>query len=141
VICVAAAGNQGTLGSSAITAHASVIPVAACDLAGRVLRESNLGSSIGRRGLMAPGVGITSLGANGTAQKLSGTSVAAPLVTGAIALIWSQFPTASAIEIKLAVMQAASGRRRTVTPMLLDAFAAYQAMTSDPIGGYCHEEG
>ena len=32
VIVVAAAGNQGTLGSSAITRHPWVIPVAACDL-------------------------------------------------------------------------------------------------------------
>ena len=39
-----------------------LIPVAACDLQGRPLNESNLGSSIGRRGLMAPGVAITSLG-------------------------------------------------------------------------------
>ena len=48
---VAAAGNQGTLGSSAITRHPWVIPVVACDLRGRPMNESNLGSSIGRRGL------------------------------------------------------------------------------------------
>ena len=51
VIVVAAAGNQGTLGSSAITRHPWVIPVVACDLRGRPMNESNLGSSIGRRGL------------------------------------------------------------------------------------------
>src|SRR5262249_15452964 len=34
VIAVAAAGNQGTLGSSAITRHPWVIPVTACDLRG-----------------------------------------------------------------------------------------------------------
>jgi len=36
-IVVAAAGNQGTIGSSAITRHLSVIPVVACDLRGRPL--------------------------------------------------------------------------------------------------------
>src|SRR5438067_1949350 len=65
VIVVAAAGNQGTLGSSTITRHPWVIPVIACDLRGRPLGYSNLGSSIGRRGLSAPGDGITSLGVNG----------------------------------------------------------------------------
>ena len=59
---VAAAGNQGTVGSSVITRHPWVIPVIACDLQGRPTTESNLGSSIGRRGLAAPGENIASLG-------------------------------------------------------------------------------
>ena len=106
VIVVAAAGNQGTLGSSAITRHPWVIPVVACDLRGRPTNESNLGSSIGRRGLGAPGDGITSLGAEGQPVTFGGTSVAVPFVTGAIALLWSEFPAASAAQIKLAVTQA-----------------------------------
>src|SRR6266403_6493 len=61
VITVAAAGNQGAIGSSTITRHPWVIPVVACDPAGSPLRQSNLGSSIGRRGLSAPGSNITSL--------------------------------------------------------------------------------
>ncbi len=67
VIVVAAAGNQGTLGSTAITRHPWVIPVVAYDLQGRPMNDSNLGSSIGRRGLGAPGDAITSLGAEGQA--------------------------------------------------------------------------
>src|ERR1700687_1447017 len=51
VIVVAAAGNQGTLGSSAITRHPWVISVVACDLRGAPISYSNLGNSIGRRGL------------------------------------------------------------------------------------------
>jgi Subtilase family/PatG C-terminal len=46
VIVVAAAGNQGTIGSTAITHHPWVIPVVACDLRGRPMSESNLGSSM-----------------------------------------------------------------------------------------------
>ena len=130
LISVAAPGNQGTLGSSAITRHPSVIPVAACNLKGRALSESNLGSSIGRRGLMAPGVGITSLGTNGKPQTSGGTSAAAPFVTGTLALLRSEFPNADANRIKLAVTQAQSGRRRTIVPPLLDAWAAYQTMNS-----------
>ena len=130
VIVIAAAGNQGTLGSSAITRHLWVIPVVACDLRGRPSRYSNLGSSIGRRGLSAPGKDITSLGAEGTPLTLGGTSVAAPFVTGAIALLWSEFPTASAAEVRLAVTLAHGPRRTSVVPPVLDAWAAYQALVT-----------
>jgi subtilisin family serine protease len=128
VIVVAAAGNQGTVGSSTITRHQWVIPVIACDNQGRPLSYSNLGSSIGRRGLSAPGDNITSLGANGKSHTFGGTSAAAPFVTGAIALLWSEFPSATSAQVKLTVTQAYAQRRATVVPPLLDAWGAYQAM-------------
>jgi subtilisin family serine protease len=128
VLVVAAAGNQGTLGSSAITRHPWVIPVVACDLRGRPLRYTNLGRSIGRRGLSAPGEEITSLGAEGPPLTLSGTSAAAPFVTGAIALLWSAWPHASARAVYGAITQAAAPRRTTVVPPRLDAWAAYQRL-------------
>jgi subtilisin family serine protease len=128
VIVIVAAGNQGTLGSTAITCHPWVIPVVGYDLQGRPMNHSNLGSSIGRRGLGAPGDRITSIGANGEPLTLGGTSAAAPFVTGAIALLWSAFPTATATEMKFAATQASIPRRRTVVPPLLDAWAAYQVM-------------
>lgn len=128
VIVVAAAGNQGTLGSSAITRHPWVIPVVACDLRGRPMNESNLGSSIGRRGLTASGDAITSLGAQSHPLTFSGTSVAVPFVTGTIALLCSEFPAASAAQIKLAISQAAAPRRASVVPPLLNAEAAYQSL-------------
>ncbi len=129
VLVVAAAGNQGTIGSSAITRHPWVIAVIGCDLEGRPTTESNLGSSIGKWGLAGPGQNITSLGTNGQPQTSSGTSVAAPFVTGAIALLWSEFPGASAARIKVAVTQAGRRPRRTIAPPVLDAWAAYEAMT------------
>jgi len=127
-IVVAAAGNQGTVGSTAITRHAWVIAVIACDRRGRPLNESNFGNSIGRRGLSAPGEGITSLGTDSKAVPSGGTSVAAPFVTGAIALVWSEFPDASAGQIKLAVTKAHAQRRPMVVPALLNAWAMYTAM-------------
>lgn len=129
VLVVAAAGNQGTVGSSAITRHPWVIPVVGCDLQRRPTAESNLGSSIGRWGLAAPGEDIVSLGTGGQPQTSSGTSAAAPFVTGAIALLWSEFPSASAAQLKLAVTQAGRPPRRTIAPPLLDAWAAYQTMS------------
>ena len=128
VIIVAAAGNEGTIGSSAITRHPGVIPVGAYDLRGRPMGQSNLGSSIGRRGLGAPGDAVPSLGAECKPQTSGGTSVAAPFVTGAIALLWSAFPAATAAEVKFAITQTAAPRRTTVVPPLLDAWRAYQGM-------------
>jgi subtilisin family serine protease len=130
VIVVAAAGNQGTVGSTAVTRHPWAIPVVAYDLRARPLSRSNLAGSIGRRGLGAPGERITSSGANGKPLTLGGTSAAAPFVTGAIALLWSQFPAAPAAEVKGAIARAHAPRRRTVVPPLLDAWAGYQAMRS-----------
>jgi subtilisin family serine protease len=130
VVMVAAAGNQGAVGSSVITRYPWVIPVAACNSQGRTLGTSNLGRSIGRRGLSAPGEGITSLGPDGKPKTFSGTSAAAPFVTGAIALLWSEFPAATASQIKLAATQAGRSRRATVAPPLLDAWTAYQTMAS-----------
>lgn len=128
VILVVAAGNQGTVGSSVITRHSWVIPVAACDLQGRIMAASNLGNSIGRNGLTAPGADITSLAADGKPQKFGGTSAAVPFVVGAIALLWSEFPSAGAAQVKLAVTQARGPRRNAIAPPLLDAWAAFEKM-------------
>lgn len=125
VIVIAAAGNQGTLASSAITRHAAVIPVVGCDDQGRPTQESNLGSSIGRRGLRAPGKSVTSLATDGGVRTFDGTSAAAPFVTGAIALLWSEFPNATAREIQAAVLLSARGPRNAIVPPLLDAWAAF----------------
>ena len=129
-ITVAAAGNQGSLGGSAITRHPGVIAVVAYGRDGLPMSESNLGRSIGRRGLGAPGEGITSLGADGAAVTSGGTSVAAALVSGAIALLWSLFPSATASEIKAALIQATRQRRTSIIPPMLDAWATYQSLSA-----------
>ncbi len=129
LIVIVAAGNQGTLGSTTITRHPWVIPVVAYDPQGKPMGQSNLAHSIGRWGLGAPGEGITSLGAEGKPLTLAGTSAAAPFVTGTIALLWSEFPSVSAPRIKMAVTQAGRRSRTTIVPPLLDAWAAYEAMS------------
>lgn len=126
VIIIAAAGNHGTVGSTAITRHSWVIPVAACDQRGYPLSYSNLGHSIGRQGLSAPGDSIVSLATDRNSLTLSGTSAATPFVTGAIALLYSIFPNTTAAEIKSVVMRANATRRTSVVPPLLDAWTAYQ---------------
>lgn len=129
VLAVAAAGNQGEMAGSAITRHPWVIPVVACDRAGWPLEQSNLSRSIGSRGLAAPGQGVASLAPGGDPAVSAGTSVAAPFVTGAAALLWSAFPDASAMEVKRALLSSPVGRRRTVVPPLLDAWGAYEVLS------------
>jgi subtilisin family serine protease len=127
VLVIAASGNQGVVGSSAITAHPWVLPVIACDWNGRPTSESNLSGSVGKRGLSAPGERIVSLGADSKQRSLDGTSVAAPFVTGAIALLWSEFPGVSAVELRRAVTERRNGRS-SIVPPLLNAWAAYQVL-------------
>ena len=130
VIVVAAAGNYGTVGSSAITRHSWVIPVIASNRLGRPLSYSNLGNSIGRRGLSAPGENITSLVANGKQLTFGGTSAAAPFVTGAIALVWSVFPQATAAQVKFSITRSRVIGPATVVPPLLNAWSAYQDLAT-----------
>lgn len=125
-VIVAAAGNQGEVGGTIITSHPWVISVAGCDLKGKPVDQSNLGRSIGRNGLRAPGEQVVSLGADSPSLTLGGTSVAAPFVTGAVALVWSQLPAATGAQIRLAFHRAHSRGRGSVTPPLLDAWATYQ---------------
>ena len=123
VITVAAAGNQGTVAGSTIVSHPAVIPAAACDRRGRPAPASNLGYSIGIHGLLAPGDGVLSLGVGDQAHSvIYGTSASTPFITGAIALLWSEFPAATATRVRHALTY---GRRlRAVVPPLLNAWAA-----------------
>lgn len=128
VIIVAAAGNEGTVAGSVITAHPAVIPVAGCDGRGRPMPDTNLGGSIGRNGLSAPGDAITSLDAAGGSMTMAGTSAAAPFVAGALALLWSEFPRATARMLRAAIGRLGVVPRRSVVPPLLDAHGAWQAL-------------
>ncbi|MEU2026227.1 S8 family serine peptidase [Streptomyces sp. NPDC016469] len=129
VLIVAAAGNQGTLGTSVLTRHPWVLPVAAVNLDGRPSGHTNLAHALGKRGVSGPGEKIMSLGINGDLSPTSGgTSVAAAFVTGAAALLWSLFPSADAADIKNAVLGGRGTHRSSVVPPLLDAWGAYSLL-------------
>lgn len=72
VIVVAASGNQGLVGGSPLTSHPAVLPVAPCDLAGRPPPEANVSLSIGRRGVLAPGIPLPTLRTRWQAAALRG---------------------------------------------------------------------
>jgi subtilisin family serine protease len=127
-VVVAAAGNQATLGTSAITRHPAVLPVVACDHRGRPAGGSNLAASIGRRGLMAPGEEIVSLQADGGTTGMSGTSAAVPFVTGTIALLCSLFHSVPVAMVRAAVSGGLGPRSSSVVPPLLNAEQAYAVL-------------
>ncbi|MFD9035426.1 S8 family serine peptidase [Streptomyces sp. NPDC059567] len=127
VIVVVAAGNQGRVGSSVLTGHPWVIPVTAYDRAGHPMPQSNRGVSIGRHGVGAPGDRVPGLGLDGRPLALSGTSAAAPFVTATVALLRSAYPNAGPAAVRYAVTHG-PGRRRSVTPPLLDAGSAWTAL-------------
>jgi len=128
VLVVAASGNQGVVGGSALTRHPNVLPVVAVDKSSRVIGVSNIGASIGRRGLAAPGDDVVSLSPDGGTRSFSGTSAATPFVTGAIALLWSLFPAFPAARIRMAVA-GLSASRSSVVPPMLDVQTAWSALS------------
>jgi subtilisin family serine protease len=64
----------------------------------------------------------------GNPLTFGGTSVAAPFVTGAFALLWSEFPVAPAAELLLAARGTRRLSRVGIVPPLLDAWLAHQVM-------------
>jgi subtilisin family serine protease len=109
VIVVCAAGNSATNDDTSFFAPASysvqdpnVISVAATGSNGALASFSNYG--IKSVQLAAPGVAVYSLESSGGDGTLSGTSMAAPLVTGTIALVWSAHPAWSMRQVIDAVL-------------------------------------
>jgi subtilisin family serine protease len=125
-IPVVAAANDGSIAESVLTRHRWALPVIACDRAGVPLRNSRLSPSIGKRGIRAPGENITSLGTDGNPMTITGTSAATGFVTGAIALLLSELPGATASDVRFALTRRVPQPRASVVPPLLNAWAAYQ---------------
>jgi subtilisin family serine protease len=131
ILFVAAAGNAGSNNNTTPNypsnyTNANVIAVAAITSTGALASFSNFGSTTVDIG--APGSGIISTTAFNTYSNYSGTSMATPHVTGAVALYASVHPGASAAQIKNAILSSAvptaSLAGRTVTGGRLDAARA-----------------
>jgi hypothetical protein len=121
ILFVAAAGNGGSDGvgdDNDVTANYpsnydttsgsgfdSVIAVAAIDKSGNLASFSNYGSTTVDLG--APGVGIVSTLPFNSYGSYSGTSMATPHVTGAVALYAASHPGANALTLKNAVLDSA----------------------------------
>jgi len=139
VVVVAASGNAAMVGCSVLTSNAWVITVPAFSRAGRPLPDANLGRSIGQHGIGAPGERVTSLDPRGGTTTMTGSSCAAPFVTGVVALLWSLFPSASAQDIRRAAALGFVRRRRTITPPMVDAWKAYELLARQDRSREDHE--
>lgn len=131
IMFIAAAGNNGT-NNDATASYPSnydlpnVIAVAAIDNTGALASFSQYGLTTVDLG--APGVAINSTTAFNTYSSYSGTSMATPHVTGAVALYASTHPGASVAQIRNAILSSTvptpSLSGKTVTGGRLDANAA-----------------
>jgi hypothetical protein len=89
VLVIAAAGNDAAGRLVFPAADPRVISVGATDAAGRQAAFSNAGPQLR---LTAPGVGLQAAAPGNRRVPFSGTSAAAPVVTGALAALLSQSP-------------------------------------------------
>ena len=132
ILFVAAAGNSSTNVKSYPAAYTqnNVISVAALTSTGGLASYSNYGSTWVDHG--APGSGIYSTLLNGTYGTFNGTSMAAPHVTGAAGLLATIFPTASAAQIKAALLDGTANAAlagKTMTGDQLDLTVAINNLT------------
>jgi subtilisin family serine protease len=132
VLVIAASGNRAIIAGTALTRHPWVIPVVACGQSGVPAGYSDLSRSAACRGVRAPGDGIVSLAAGGMTTSISGTSVAASLVTGAAALVWSLHPSAGPTMVRAAIDGSGTTRRSSLVPPLLDAWKAHLILSRHP---------
>lgn len=122
VLLVVAAGNSGmdidNVGFfPAGFEYATQITVGASGDSDIMPTWSNFG--FGHVHLTAPGEDIVSTGLNNSYITMDGTSMASPFVAGAAAVIWSARPSATAIQVKQALLAGvdvlAGKQSRTVT--------------------------
>ena len=107
ILIVTASGNEGVNSDYSPTYPAAFmlnnqINVAASTTDDYMIYFSNFG--LKTVNIMAPGVNIFSTIPGNKIEALDGTSMAAPMVTGTAALIWSAFPNATSQQIKAAIL-------------------------------------
>ena len=96
VLVVAASGNEGKEGENYPSTVDGVLCVGAIDGEKWKAAFSNYGPKID---LVAPGVLVAAAAPEGGVVLMSGTSAAAPLVSGAAASVWSENPNWSAEKV------------------------------------------
>lgn len=136
ILFVAAAGNSGrnmdkVASYPAGFSNENIISVAATDHNDQKPRWSNYGATTVDLG--APGVGIVSTLPDSAYASWSGTSMATPHVSGAVALLWSLRPGATHLQIKKKILSSvdpvASLAGKTVTGGRLNL---YRAVSNQP---------
>jgi len=124
IVLVSGAGNTATTDLPFPAEDNRVLAVAAIEDYGRIAEFSNRGPLVS---LAAPGVDLYSSGLDGEFGSWSGTSMAAPLVSGVVALLRSANPRLSPEQVRDALIQGASdGVEEDGIRYILDAAAALE---------------
>ncbi|MGH3098335.1 MAG: S8 family serine peptidase [Streptosporangiales bacterium] len=136
IFVVASAGNTGpTCGTiiDPLARYRRAFAVGAVDSRGDVASFSSRGPVPGtgrtKPDIAAPGVGVLSALPGGGYGELNGTSMAAPHVTGTVALMWSANPA-----LKGNVARTAKILRRTAQPAALDSKASHCGNKENVVG-------
>lgn len=140
VVVVASAANSAQKGDPVTypAAFPTVIAVGAIDVTGKKADFSQTGKFLS---LVAPGVGVTSVGPRGAGHWLgSGTSYAAPFVAGVAALVRAYHPGLSAKQVKRR-LELTADHPATVLPDAgfgwgtVNAMAAVSTVLAEEAGG------
>ena len=137
VTMVAASGNSGTSYISYPAAYPCVIAVGAVDSSMNRATFSNFGNDLD---LMAPGVQVYSTQGGGDRyQSLSGTSTAAPFVAGVAAMMLSENPALTPVQIGNVLNSTAidrgprTGYDTTYGWGIVNAFAAVEEVSNPTV--------
>ena len=137
ITVVVASGNNGGDNDAvprypSSYAFSNIIAVAGSDTSDNLLGFSNYGAT--SVDLAAPGAGILSTVPGGGYAAISGTSMAAPHVTGPVALLASVRPNASVAQIRSAILGSVDAvpalAGKVATGGRLNAFAALGRITA-----------
>ena len=125
VLSVVAAGNNGISGYGTVGSPAtseSALTVGACDSINQIASFSSRGpepiNSFVKPEVVAPGVNILSTVLNNKTSPWSGTSMAAPHVTGIAALLKQEHPEWSPEEIKAVIINSAHSVGEEISPFI-----------------------
>jgi subtilisin family serine protease len=135
ILSIASAGNLGGTEYLYPASHDSVVSVTAVD-------QNNLVASFSQKNdrveIAAPGVSILSTYNDGSYAYMSGTSMAAPHVAAAAAVVWSSDTSKTNAEIRDVLTQTAldlgaPGQDDEYGAGLIQTYDAYQAFNPTPV--------